>query len=64
MNLKGSPNARNVEDEASNINITPELFNSLKPKLDLEKYYIEELRLLVKGNRELQDKFYKDEDNK
>ena len=30
-------------------------------KLDLEKYYIEELRSLVKGNRELQDKFYKDE---
>ena len=58
---KGFPNKRNVEDEASNINITPELFNSLKPKLDLEKYYIEELRLLVKGNRELQDKFYKDE---
>ena len=52
------------KDEASNINITPELFNSLKPKLNLEKYYIEELRLLVKGNRELQDKFYKDEDNK
>ena len=61
MISKGFPNTKYVEDEASNINITPELFNSLKPKLNLEKYYIEELRLLIKGNRELQDKFYKDE---